>query len=127
MNDLATTRYGRKTTPRWLKYTLLGGGLVLLLAWSLWGAFANKDQPIGFQQQSFQVKSEHSVEIVFEIYREDGKPAECELYAQATDHTVVGEKVIQIPAGEPKVLVTTQIETDREATTAVVKNCALTD
>ena len=56
--------------------------------------------------------------------RRNYDPKLCEVYAQAPDHSVVGERTVEVPAGETGVVtVEAQITTERQAVTALLRSC----
>ncbi|MGH3423353.1 MAG: DUF4307 domain-containing protein [Nocardioidaceae bacterium] len=118
-----STRYGTRHAPRWVwvvvAVVLIGAGV----AWAWWASQSVTD-PVSAQVHSFDVQSEHSTEITLEVHRRDDGAATCEVYAQAMDHTVVGERTIDIAYSDADtVTVSSVIRTDRKAANALVRGC----
>lgn len=126
---LLASRYGtrRQSMRPWVKYTLIGVGLAALVGWSAWAGFSQGQKPVSWELRSYTVTSPKTVDIAIDLYREGGRAAECSVYAQAHDHTIVGERVVEVPEGAEQLLVTTSVNTQREAVNGVVRNCILTD
>jgi len=125
-DDLLGDRYGRDRRPKWLfpivAVILIGIGV----AWSVWAALAQVDKPISAQLYGYDVTSDHQIGMTVEVHRTDGGKAVCSVYAQGLDHSIVGERDVEIPESDEKtVLVKTTVETERRAVTGVLKGCAL--
>ena len=96
------------------------------LAWVLWAAAARSSPAVSAQLRSYEVESEHLTSVVVIVARRDGDPVRCEVYAQAADHSVVGEQTFDVSAGEPGTLtVQHDIPTEREAVAGVLRTCAV--
>ena len=96
------------------------------VAWSVWAALAQMDKPITAQLFGYNVTSDHQIELTVEVHRTDGGKAVCSVNAQGLDHSVVGERDVEIPESvEKTVLVKTTVETERRAVTGVLKGCVL--
>ena len=94
-----------------------------LLSWVAW-AFLSGGSRVSGAVESFDVRSEHAVAVVVRISRSDEGAVRCTLTAQAEDHTVVAEDVVEVPPGETStVRVETTLRTEREAVTASVTGC----
>jgi len=125
-DDLLSDRYGRARRPKWLfpivAVTLIGIGV----AWSVWAALPNVDKPITSQLYGYDVTSDRRVALTVEVHRTDGGKAVCSVNAQAEDHTIVGERDVEVPDSDEKtVLVRTTVETERRAVAGVLKGCVL--
>ncbi len=95
-----------------------------LLAWLLWTAWVHATPAVSGRLASYDVVSAHRVEVSIAVSRSGTAAVECTVTAQAEDHTVVGEDVVEISAGaSDEVTVAASIRTDREATSASVRNC----
>ena len=117
-------RYGAPASGRGL---LVAAGVLAaaLLAWLVWVALSGGTR-VDATVQSFQVRSPHSVALVVTIHRSDESPVRCTVSAQAEDHSVVGEDVVELPAGAARdVRVERTLRTDREAVAVRVSDCAV--
>ncbi len=125
MSDLMAERYG-VGSPRRRRVALGAVALfiVALLGWLGWSAWDQATKTVAGTISAFDVVSAHRIKVTVEIHRPGGSTARCTLRAQASDHSVVGELVVSVPAGgESDVQIQTAIRTDREATSADVTTC----
>ncbi|MBA2774622.1 MAG: DUF4307 domain-containing protein [Nocardioidaceae bacterium] len=134
MTDPRTPDAGRQTVAERYGTPSAGGRralqiviavLVLVcLSWLGWAAWTHANQQVDGELTSFDVVSAHEVAVVIDVRRGSGEAVECTLQAKAADFAVVGEEVVVIPAGdEGTVTQELTLRTDREATTATVKDC----
>jgi|SRR5699024_10913192 len=127
--DLAATRYGRRQrrVPRrvWVIATAI---LVCAgAAWSWWASQSFSDEPVTAQVRSFDVQSEHRTGITLQVRRNADGPATCEVYAEAMDQAVVGERTVKVPSSAEDVqVVSSVITTNRRAANADVRSCQMT-
>jgi hypothetical protein len=98
--------------------------IVALLAFLAWSAWVHATTSVSGEVVSFDVRSEHRIDVTVQISRPAGKAAQCTLQAQAEDHSVVGEVVVSVAAASAaESEVTSIVKTDREATSASVSDC----
>jgi Domain of unknown function (DUF4307) len=122
-------RYGN--SPRWSR--LIAVVVVALLAtagvaWVIWAGLAASNPPVSAQMQAYEVRNQHATNVTLVIDRSDGDPVQCEVYAQSEDGTIVGERTIDVPAGDPGTsTVDATIETDRRAVSGVLRSCEVND
>jgi Domain of unknown function (DUF4307) len=124
-SQLMAERYGAKS-PRttWLGIGALGLLVVALLVWLVWAAWVNATTSITGQVTSFDVVSQHRIDVTVQIARPNGNSAECTVEAQAVDHSAVGQVVVSLSASQGSdTLLHATIKTDREATSASVTDC----
>lgn len=125
-NDVLERRYGATRTPRWplvLAASVLG---VVAIAWVAWVALDQAGRPLSYQLHGYDVVSDNETVVTIELSRDDGAATRCEVYAQAADHSNVGERVVTIPAGDPGTIrVEKSIRTDRRAVNGVLRTCRL--
>lgn len=120
------TRYGRRTRRRWLWPAVTAVGVLLGVAWAAWVALDT--DPVSGVVHGYEVESPTRVVVTLDVRRPDPVPARCTLYAQSLDHSVVGERTIDLPAGtRQRTRVTLPITTEREAVTAVLRTCQVLD
>jgi hypothetical protein len=97
---------------------LVGGG------WLVWAALFHATPAVSGGLRTFRVLGDGMVSATIDVQREPGVGAVCLLEAQATDHSVVGERRVRIPPGPAERLTRTyRIETERPATNAVLDGC----
>jgi hypothetical protein len=72
----------------------------------------------------YDVKSDHRVLVSLDLYRPEPLAVQCTIYAQADDHSVVGERTIDIrPGSREKTRVRATIVTERRAVNGVLRGC----
>ena len=122
---LLRERYG--APPRWSRpvaIALVSVVALVGLAWLLWAALAGSSPLVSAQVQRFEVASEHRISVTLTVERREPEAVRCEVYAQASDHSVVGERTFEIPAGgASRVTVEKTITTEREAVNALLRGC----
>jgi len=125
VTDLST-RYGSRQRPRWFWPTIAAIGIALGVAFAAWVGF-QKD-PVTGRLWGYEVVSDSQVSVKLDVIRPDPLDVTCTVYAQAEDHSIVGEKTVDIPASEDeKVRVAIDIETERKAVNGVLRTCVATD
>lgn len=124
-SPLRAERYG--APPRWSRPVTVAAVALLAaaaLAWLLWAAVAQSSPAVSARLESFEAQPEHRMTVTVAVLRRQGDPVRCEVYAEAADHVVVGELGFDVPGGAAgTVTVTRHIETERAATTAVLRTC----
>lgn len=123
MTDLST-RYGTRTRRPWILPLAAGIAIVAAIVWVVWVATA--DKPFQARVYGYEVTGEHSTTVKLDIHRPKPLPLECTVYAQADDHSIVGERTLKIPASSKVTIrLTTSITTERRAVTGVLKGCTV--
>ena len=123
--DLIAERYGRRDTSTRPMMALACGLAVVGVAWVAWAGWVHSSEDVTAVVTSYAVTSDTTTDVTVRIDRSTGDAVECDVYAQAADHSRVGERVLEVPAGEPGQVVTTvTITTQREAVNGVVGDCA---
>ena len=129
-DDLLAQRYGR--TGRTDRRPWVLAAVLLLaavgLAWVGWTGWSNANREATGQLRGYVVSSDTTTEVTVVVDRRTGTAVECDVFAQAADHSRVGELVFRVPAGEPGALVVTEtITTQRRAVNGVLGACAAVD
>jgi hypothetical protein len=120
------SRYGSRRRPRWLWPGVATVGIALGIAFAAWVGF--QDDPVTGRLWGYDVVSDRQVSVKLDVIRPDPIDVTCTVYAQAEDHSIVGEKTVDVPASErEKVRVSIDIETEREAVTGVLRTCVAAD
>jgi hypothetical protein len=119
-------RYGR---PRRGGRTAVVAVSVLVavagLTWLVWAA-TSSTQGVAAEVRGYKVVSGARTEVTLEVRRRETGAVRCEVYAQAEDTTIVGERTVTLASAGPGTVTTTvRIATERRATTAVLRECAL--
>jgi len=125
VTDLSS-RYGSRQRPRWFWPAIAAVGITLGVAFAAWVGF-QKD-PVTGRLWGYDVISDTRVTVTLDVVRPDPLDVTCTVYAQADDHSIVGEKTVDVPASErEKVRVDIDIETERRAVTGVLRTCVPAD
>ncbi|MCW2829701.1 MAG: hypothetical protein JWP31_393 [Aeromicrobium sp.] len=125
VTDLSN-RYGARTRPRWFWPAIAAIGIGLGVAFAAWVGFQN--DPVTGRLWGYDVVDESLVRVKLDVIRPDPLAVRCTVYAQAADHSVVGEKTIDIAASrDEKQRITIEIETQRRAVNGVLRTCVPAD
>jgi hypothetical protein len=125
VTDLSS-RYGTRSRPRWFWPAVAAVGIVLGISFAAWVGF--QDKPVTGRVWGYDVRNEHLVRIQLDVVRPDPLDVRCTVYAQAADHSIVGEKTVDVPASQQeKTRVTIDVETERKAVNGVLRTCAAQD
>ena len=121
MTDLGA-RYGTSNRPRWFWPLIAAIGITIGIALAAWVGF--QDKPVTARVWGYDIVNDHKVTIKLDVVRPDPIDVECTVYAQAADHSVVGEKTVDLPASEQEeIRISIDIETERKAVTGVLRTC----
>ena len=121
MTDLST-RYGTRARRPWILPLMGGIAILAAVGWVIWVATA--DKPFQARLYGYEVTSDHSTTVKLDIHRPKPVGLECTVYAQAQDHSIVGERTLTIPASARVTIRTsTKIVTERRAVTGILKGC----
>jgi hypothetical protein len=121
VTDLSS-RYGTRSRPRWFWPAIAAVGIVLGITFAAWVGF--QDKPVTGRLWGYDVKNDHEVTITLDVIRPDPLAVRCTVYAQAADHSIVGEKTVDVPASEDeKTRITIDVQTERKAVTGVLRTC----
>jgi len=82
--------------------------------------------PIDGQRLSFALRDESSLEIRFEVTRQDpSRPGVCLVRARSLDGDETGRKEVYVPPAADRVVLSTVIHTSRPPVTGDVFGCSL--
>ncbi len=121
MSDL-DARYGRRTPRRWIWPVVAIVGISASVVWAAWVAF--QPRPVNGVLWAYDVLDDHRVRVTLDLHRPEPLAVTCTVYAQAQDHSIVGERAVDVPAGRDEdSRVTTVITTERRAVNGVLRGC----
>jgi len=121
MSDL-DARYGRRAPRRWIWPVIAAVGITLAVAWAAWVAF--QPRPVHGVLWGYEVLDDHRVRVTLDVHRPEPLAVECTVFAQAEDHSVVGERIISVPPGRTEnTRVKTIVTTERRAVNGVLRGC----
>lgn len=121
MSDL-DARYGRRTPRRWVWPIVATVGIGVGVAFTAWVAF--QPRPVNAVLWGYEVLNDHRVQVTLDVRRSEQLAVECTVFAQAEDHSVVGERTVAVPPGSKEnTRVSTVITTERRAVNGALRGC----
>lgn len=128
-SDLAG-RYGRTPTRRRRERVLLVGAAiafaVVLVAWVGWAGLDGSRPQVQATDLGHRLLDDRAVEVTWRLSVPEGNETACIVQALNEDFTVVGWKVVEIPASDrPLRTFTERVRTAQEANTGLVQGCWL--
>lgn len=121
MADL-DARYGKQARPRWALTVVAVVGIGAGIAFAAWVAF--QPRPVSAVLWGYKVLDEHHVSVSLELHRPEPIAVECTIYAQAQDHSIVGERTVDVAPGTAgQTRVKAVITTERRAVNGVLRGC----
>jgi hypothetical protein len=130
--DALATRYGRTRTRRRRDRLLLIGGAiafaVVLVAWVVWAGLDGQKPSVEATDTGHRLlNEERAVEVSWTLSVPPGNETACIVQAFDEDFTVVGWRVVEIPASEQHLRTFTErVRVAREANTGLISHCWLT-
>ncbi|MDO9379153.1 MAG: DUF4307 domain-containing protein [Nocardioidaceae bacterium] len=122
--DLVGERYGRRGGHQRFWYVFSAVAITIGVAWAWYASSAQANPEIAGQVYGYEVTSDTTTNVELQLQRRDGVAAVCEVYAIAQDHSIVGERRLNVPAGDPGSLrVSAEIRTERRAVTGTLRSC----
>ena len=130
--DVLAARYGRTRTRRRRDRLLLIGGAiafaVVLVAWVVWAGLDGQKPSVEATDTGHRLlNEERAVEVSWTLSVPPGNETACIVQAFDEDFTVVGWRVVEIPASEQHLRTFTErVRVAREANTGLISHCWLT-
>jgi len=130
--DALAARYGRTRTRRRRDRLLLTGGAiafaVVLVAWVVWAGLDGQKPSVEATDTGHRLlNEERAVEVSWTLSVPPGNETACIVQAFDEDFTVVGWRVVEIPASEQHLRTFTErVRVAREANTGLISHCWLT-
>lgn len=130
--DALAARYGRTRTKRsrdrWL---IIGAAIafaVVLVAWVVWAGLDGQKPTVQATDTGHRLlNDERAVEVSWTLSVPPGNPTACIVQAYDEDFTIVGWKVVEIPASDRHLRTFTErVRVAREANTGLISTCWLT-
>jgi len=130
--DALAARYGRTRTKRTRDRLLLVGGAVafaiVLIAWVVWAGLDGQKPSVQATDTGHRLMNEErAVEVSWTLSVPPGNETACIVEALDEDFTVVGWRVVEIPASDQYLRTFTErVRVAREANTGLISTCWLT-
>ena len=130
--DTLAARYGRTRTRRRRDRLLLIGGAiafaVVLVAWVFWAGLDGQKPSVEATDTGHRLlNEERAVEVSWTLSVPPGNETACIVQAFDEDFTIVGWRVVEIPASEQHLRTFTErVRVAREANTGLISHCWLT-
>ncbi|MGR0219659.1 DUF4307 domain-containing protein [Agromyces sp. ZXT2-6] len=123
-------RYGRTADRRRRERWILGGAAlafaVVLVAWVVWAGLDGSRPQVQATDLGHRLIDDHSVEVTWRLSAPAGNETACIVQAYNEDFTVVGWKIVELPASErPLRTFTETVRTALEPNTGLVSDCWL--
>lgn len=121
-------RYGRTSTrrrrDRWIIGAVAAGFVVVFAAWVIWAGLDGSSPTISAQDTKHTIIDSHSVSVTFEVSMPAGTTASCAVQALNEDFSIVGWKIVDIPASQTYTRSFTEtVLTARQSNTGLISEC----
>jgi Domain of unknown function (DUF4307) len=130
--DALAARYGRtrahRTRDRVLLIIAAVAFAVVLVAWVVWAGLDGQKPTVQATDTSHQLMNdERAVEVSWTLSVPPGNETACAVQALDEDFTIVGWKIVEIPASDRHLRSLTEtVRVAREANTGLISSCWLT-
>lgn len=130
--DALAARYGRTRTRRTRdRFLLIGGAVafaVVLVAWVVWAGLDGQKPSVEVTDTGHRVMNdERMVEVSWNLSVPPGNDTACIVQALNDDFTVVGWKVVEVPASTQHIRALTEsVRVAQAANTGLISRCWLT-
>ena len=130
-SDVLAARYGRTRTNRTRDRLLLIAGAafaaIVLVAWVVWAGLDGQKPQIEVTDTGHRlINDERAVEVSWNLSVPPGNETACIVQALNEDFTVVGWKVIEVPASTLHIRSLTEtVRVAQEANTGLIYHCWL--
>ncbi|MET0989327.1 MAG: DUF4307 domain-containing protein [Glaciihabitans sp.] len=123
-------RYGRtpqnRRRTRLFGWTAAGGFAVVLVAWLIWGGVFEGVDKVVAVDIGHTILSESEIEVTFQITEDPGAQVNCAIEAQNELYSIVGWKIVELPASEQRTRQFTEIvRTTETSATGLIHRCWL--
>ncbi len=131
-DDALAARYGRTRARRTRDRLLLIAGAVVvavvLVAWVVWAGLDGQQPTVEATDTGHRlINEERAVEVSWTLSVPPGNESACIVQALDEDFTVVGWRVLEIPASDRHLReFTERVRVAREANTGLISRCWLT-
>ncbi|KQX07459.1 MULTISPECIES: DUF4307 domain-containing protein [unclassified Leifsonia] len=128
MTTQLDARYGRTSTRKrrdgWIIGIVAAAFVVVFAAWVIWAGLDGAKPIIEAQDTQHSVIDSRTVSVTFEISMPAGTRASCAVQALNEDFSIVGWKVVDIPAADVYTRsFTEEVRTSRQSNTGLISSC----
>lgn len=119
---------GRRDTGRTRLLAIVAAavGVVVVVAWVVWGGLLGPDASLESRDLGYQIVDDSLVRVEFEVTADAGSPVACAVQALNESFTVVGWKVVELPASDQRTRSFTEdVRTTELAVSGLIYRCWL--
>ena len=121
-------RYGRTRRSRrrdvWIAVIMGVAFVVVFAAWVIWAGLDGAKPTVDAQDTKHSIIDAHTVSVSFEVTMAPGTTASCAVQALNESFSIVGWKVVDIPAASTYTRAFTEVlRTSGQSNTGLVKGC----
>jgi len=124
-------RYGRtpskKRRDRWI---YIGGGIavaLVVLAWVVWAGLDRAGSTLETENVGSTIITARTVQVNYEVSMPAGRTASCALQVENAAHSIVGWKIVKVPASKNYTNgYSTVVKSAEKPTTGLIYQCWLT-
>jgi len=125
------TRYGRTRNSakrtRIIAWSAAAAFVVVFAAWLVWGGLLGAPAQLETRDIGHEIVNDSLVEVSYEVTVEPGTDLGCAVQALSSNFSIVGWKVIDVPASEARTRILSEsVRTTELATTGLIYRCWLT-
>jgi hypothetical protein len=124
-------RYGRSaSSSRRVRWLAIGAAVVFILvfgAWLWWGGLLGAPAQFEARDLSHDIVSGNEVSVTWQFTVEPGTPASCAVQALNKQYSIVGWRIVELPASDRLTRrLTATLRTTEPAVTGLIYRCWLT-
>jgi hypothetical protein len=124
-------RYGRSPSAakrtRWIAIGTAIAFVVVFAAWVIWGGLFSPAAELETSDTGHVIVDQHEVGVTFELSVPTGRTSSCAIQALNESYTIVGWKIVPVPASDIRTRTFTEsVRTTELAVTGLIYRCWLT-
>ena len=119
---------GRRDTGRTRLLAIVAAavGVILVIAWVVWGGLLGPDASLEARDLGYEIVDDSLVRVEFEVTADAGSEVGCAVQALNESFTVVGWKVVDLPASDQRTRsFTEEVRTTELAVSGLIYRCWL--
>ena len=123
-------RYGRgggnTRRSRVIAIVAAAVGLVVVVAWVVWGGLLGPDASLEARDLGFEIIDDGHIRVEYEVTSDAGSEVACAVQALNESFTVVGWKIVELPVSEQRTRsFTEELRTSELAVSGLIYRCWL--